>query len=162
MFKRATFDTYQVFDRHAHVGVEHFAEVPVGGHVGDRPHFNSGGVHRHDYFADAGVRWAFFARATDEVAKIGKFAETGPDFLSVDDPLVAVTHCRGGQRCQVAASVGFAHADAPGGVAAQHVGQKLFTLVSAAIANERRAHLAIGKPHASNWGAGGNHFFTHD
>ena len=95
LFECRTFDTNKVFDRHAHIGVEHLAEVPVGGHVGDGAHFDAGGVHRHDDLADARMRWAFFAGATDQVTKIGEFSEARPNFLAVDHPLVSVAHGRG-------------------------------------------------------------------
>ena len=162
LFERRTFGAHQVLHRHAHVGVEHLAEVAVGGHVGDRPHFDAGGVHRHDDFADAGVRWACFAGAADQVTEVGEFAEARPDFLSVDHPLVAVAHGRGGQRGEVAAGVGLAHADAPRGVAAQHVGQEAFLLFARAVAEQGRAHLPVGEPHARYRRAGGDHFFADD
>jgi len=162
LLERRTFGTHQVLHRHAHVGVEHLAEVPVGGHVFDRPHLDARGVHRHDDLADAGVWRAVLAGAADQVAEVGEFAEARPDFLAVDDPLVAVAHGRGGQRGKVAACVGFAHADAPRGVAAQHVGQESFLLFARAVAEEGRAHLSIGEPHAGNRRTGGNHLFSDD
>ena len=60
---------------------------------------------------------------------VGDLAEAGPDLLAVDAPRVALEHGTGGEAREVAAGVGLAHADAPGGGAADDVGQELGLLV---------------------------------
>ncbi|MFM8713117.1 MAG: hypothetical protein ACKOE7_07125, partial [Actinomycetota bacterium] len=76
LFERSTFGTHQVLNRHTHVGIEHLAEVAIGGHVGDGAHFDARRIHRHDNFADTCVWRPLFSGATNQITKVGEFAET--------------------------------------------------------------------------------------
>ena len=75
------------------VGEEHFAEMAIGGHVGDTTNLNTWRVHRHDDFADASVWRAIVVCATDQVAVVSIGAKACPDLLTIDNPLVTVINC---------------------------------------------------------------------
>lgn len=91
--KRTTWLANKVALRYSCVGEEHFAEVAVGGHVGDATNFNAGGIHRHDDFADTCVWRAIVICATDEIAVVSISTKACPNFLTIDDPLVTVINC---------------------------------------------------------------------
>ena len=88
--KRATLLAYKIGLRYAHVGVENFAEVAIGSHVLNRANINARCIHGNNDFANARVWRAVVAGSTDEIAIVSNFTETRPDFLSVNDPFVAV------------------------------------------------------------------------
>ena len=162
LLERAALLADEVGGRHAHVGEEDLAEVAVGRHVLDRSDFDARGVHRHDHFADAGVRRALGAGATDEVAEVGDGREARPDLLAVDHERVAVAFGRRLQAGEVAARVGFAHADAPRRLAGDDARQERGLLVGRSVGEERWAHLAIREPRRGNGRTGLDHLLADD
>jgi len=146
LFEGAPFHADQIGDRHAHIGEEDLAEMTIGRHVLDRPHFDPGSVHRHDDFADTGVRRTLLRRPTDQVTELADFAEACPDLLAVDDELVALAHGSGLQTCEIAAGVGLAHSDAPRRFTGDDARKEGRLLIRGAVGQQRRTHLAIGEP----------------
>ena len=114
-------DSDKIVDRNPNIGEVDLTEVPVGGHVGDGADLDALGIHGHDDLGNALVGRAIGGRATDEVAVVGNVTEARPDLLAVDDPLVTVAFGRCLERREVGAGVRFAHADAPGRFAEQHL-----------------------------------------
>ena len=88
--KRATLLAYKIGLRYTHVGVENFAEVAISSHVLNRANINARCIHGNNDFANARVWRAIVAGSTDEIAIVSNLAEARPDFLSVNDPFVAV------------------------------------------------------------------------
>ena len=75
LFECATLFAHQVCFWYAHIGVEHFAKVAVGGHVLNFACFNAGRIHGHNNFADACVWWPIVAGATNEIAVLRNCTE---------------------------------------------------------------------------------------
>ena len=162
LLERASLDADQVGHRHPYIVVEHLAEVPVSGHVGDRPDLDTSCIHRDDDLADPGVGRPLGRRATDQVAVVGHLAEARPDLLPVDHPLVAVPPGRARERRQVGAGVRLGHADAPGRLTGEDPRQERRLLRRCAVGDQRRAHLAIGEPHRRDRGTRRDHLLGHD
>ena len=96
--KRISLNANKISDRHSYVVKPHFIEVTSIDHVPNRSDFNSRGVHWHDNFADTQVRFVGNRlRATDQIAIVRFMCERCPDFLSVNDPLIAVANRRSRQ-----------------------------------------------------------------
>ena len=147
---------------HADVGEEHLAEVPVGGHVGDRADLDTGRVHRHDDLADPLVRRPVGVGAADQVAVVGQLTEARPDLLAVDDEVVAIAHGAGRERGQIGSRVRLGHADAPRRLAREDAGEELGLLIGGAVVDQRRPHLPVGEPHRGDRCAGGDQLLADD
>ena len=160
--KCSTLLTNKIVFWNANIGVEHFAEVTVGGHVLNWSNINSWRVHRHDDFADASVWRAIVTGSANEIAVVGYFAKTCPDLLTVDDPFIAIKLGKRFQRCKVAARVWFAHANTPRCFSGEHVGEECILLRCSSIRNECWTHLSVCKPRSRNWCTSRNHFLCDD
>ena len=108
------------------------------------------------------MRRTFGGGAADQVAVVGHRAETRPDLLTVDDPLVTIAHGLCLQRREIGAGVGFGHADAPHALSGEDGRQILGLLIGATVGDECRTHLTIGEPHRADGCAGADEFFADD
>ena len=155
-------DTDEVLGGHADVVEIDLAEVPVGGHVGDRADLDAGEIHRHDQLRHALVRWPVARCATDQVAVVGVGCEGGPDLLAVDDEHIAVANRRRLEAGEIGAGIGLGHADAPGGLAAEHAGEEFRLLVLGAVGEQCRTHLSVGEPAGGDRCTSRDHGLSHD
>ena len=160
--KRSTLFSNEVSLWHANIGVEDFTEMTVGRHVCNGPHFNARCIHRHDDFTDTSMWWSVVACAADEIAVVSIGTKTGPNLLSVDDPLVTVVCSKSFQRCKVATGIRFAHANAPRCFTSQDARQEFFLLLRSSVLNECRTHLTVTKPTCGDWRTSLDHLFTND
>ena len=105
----------EVLGRHLDVGEEHLVEVRVVvvGQLGDRPVLDAGRPHVDDEDADALVLRGGRIGAHEAEAPVGVLRTRRPHLLPVHDEPVAVEHRPRGERGEVAAGVGLAHAEAP-------------------------------------------------
>ena len=87
----------------AGVGHVHLVELGVTGHLAQRPGLDAGSVHVDDEVGQSLVLRHVRIGARQQQTPARAVRQTGPDLLTVDDPVVAVGHRRGGQPGQVGA-----------------------------------------------------------
>ena len=106
---------------HLHVGEEDLVEVGVVrvGELGQGPARDAGRAHVDDQHADAAVLGGLGVGAHVAHAVVGLVGPRGPHLLPVHHEVGVAPLGLGGQRGQVAARVGLAHADAPRDLALQ-------------------------------------------
>ncbi len=123
----------------AHVGEEDLVEERGACHLLDRPDLDAGRVHRADEVRDAAVLRDVGVGARDEDAELRHLGARRPDLLAVDDELVAVTHCPGRERGEIAAGSGLAEQLAPDLLAREQREEVPILLLVAARVQDRRA-----------------------
>ena len=79
----------QVFARHADVVEEDFVEAAIAGHLDQRTHGDSGRAHIDEDVGNAAMLGGLGVGAHQAEHHVGVLRARGPDFLAVDDELVA-------------------------------------------------------------------------
>ena len=75
-----------------YIGEEGFIEVLHAGDLGDGADINAWTLHVQDEVGDTCMFWQINIGASEQNCVIGKLAKAGPNFLTVDNPVVAVAH----------------------------------------------------------------------
>ena len=89
--------------RNAHIGKKDFVEIGSAGHIHKRSDFNAGRVHVKKQKGDALVLWRLGLCSNQAKNPIADVRRAGPDFLTIDDPLIAVEFRFGGEASKVTA-----------------------------------------------------------
>src|SRR5205823_10218213 len=93
--------------------------------------------HLDDDDTDAFVLWRIRLSAHEAEAEICIVRTRRPDLLTVDNPFVAIEYGAGAQTSEVAARIGFAHAETPGDLAAQRRDEEALLLRLGAVVENR-------------------------
>ena len=101
-----------------HVAEEHLVEIGVHRHVDQWPDLNAGRIHPEQQKADSLVFGRIRLGPYQTEYPIGQMSGTGPNFLAIDDPIIAIEHAARAQAGQIAASTRLGIALAPDQVAA--------------------------------------------
>ena len=80
--------------------------------------------------------WQINIGTSEQNCVIGKLAKAGPNFLTVDDPVVAIAHGASAERSQVAARTRFAEELAPHLFALQDGGEVMLLLFGCSVGDE--------------------------
>ena len=96
-----------------HIGEEHLVEHRAARHLLERADVDAGLVDVEHEVGDALVLRDVGIGAGQEHADVGDLRARRPHLLPVDDPLVAVTHRRGGEAGEVGPGAGLAEELAP-------------------------------------------------
>ena len=92
LFESISLNTDEIDGGNTNISKKDFTKMAIGCHVRNRTHFNTRRIHRHDDFTDPCMWRTIIGCATNEVAIIGHGTETGPNLLTIDDPVVAIKH----------------------------------------------------------------------
>jgi len=125
---------------HAHVVEEDLVEAilaEVARHRAQRPDLDAGRVHRRQDVADAAVLAGAGLRAHQHEDHVRRVRRARPDFLTVDDEVVAVGGGGGLQAGQVAARAGLGVALAPDHLAAHGGTDPALLLLLGAVLEKR-------------------------
>jgi hypothetical protein len=140
-----------VGDGDANVGEKGLVEVGLVGDLLDRFDADAGGVHRRDEEGDAAL---LFVRlgvgAGEDEDHVGFVGAAGPDFLAIEDVIVAVAFGTKGKVGQVRAGVGLGIALAPELFRGGDLGQVALLLLVVAVfdhhgADHVDAHVGAGR-----------------
>ena len=115
---RAT-PAHHIFLRHADIGEKHLVEFGVAGHGLEGAHLDPRRAHRKQDVGNALMLGALSLGAHKAEDHVGILGGGGPDFLAVDDEIMAVFHGAGLQRGQIGAGAGLGIALTPDNFAAQ-------------------------------------------
>ena len=107
--------------RHADVVEEGFGEFLVQIQRHQRPHGNARRVHGNEEKSNPLLLFRFSVRPRQHINPVGVHRHRRPDFLAVDDVVVAVTLRDRAQRCEIGTGIGFAIALAPDVFAGQNL-----------------------------------------
>ena len=102
-----------IFSGHADIAEEQLAEFALAGHLPQRPDFDAGRFHVHQDVSESFVFRGIRIGAGEERAPIGCPAVTGPNFLAVDDVVIAVELRFGADVGEIGAGVGLGESLAP-------------------------------------------------
>ena len=75
-----------------YVSEEGFIEVLNAGDLGNGADINARTLHVQDEVGDTSMFWKINIGTSEQNRVIGKLTKAGPNFLTVDDPVVAVAH----------------------------------------------------------------------
>ena len=128
------------------IGEEHLVELRGAGDLRDRAQLHTGLVDRAEDEADALVLLlAAGVGAAHHEDPVGDVPEAGPDLLTVDHPLVTVTHRRGLHVGEVGAGVGLAETLTPVLVGAEDRREEAVLLLIGAEHHQGRAEQLLAE-----------------
>jgi len=135
------FPAHQPVGGNAHVGEEHLVELGLAGDLVERLHLDAGALHVEQEVRHAVVLRHVGIRACEQHAPFREMCEARPDFLSVEDPRVAVAHRAGRQAGHVRAGARLAEQLAPDVLAGEDPAQQVLAHPVGAVGEHgRRAH----------------------
>ena len=137
--------TDDVVFRATSVVEEDFVELscPIGLH--NWTHLNAGLAHGHQQVRDSFVFCRLGVGAGKQENIVSVLGTGGPHFLAVDDPLVAVEHCRGFQAGKVASRVWLRETLAPANLALENLRQKMLLLLFSAVLKDGWSHQRVAE-----------------
>src|SRR5438552_11120423 len=113
-----------IFNRNANIVEKQFTKLALAGELAQRTHFHARTLHVHQNVGQSLVLGGSWIGSRQQRAPIGGPSVAGPDFLPIDDVVVAVELGLAAKIGKVGACVGFRESLAPDLVGAQNIGEK--------------------------------------
>ncbi len=136
----------QVFARHPDVVEENFVKAAIAGHLHQRTHGDSGRVHVDHDVRNAAMLGRLGVGAHQAEHHVCVLRARGPDFLAVDDELVADDFRARFQRSEIGARAGLRISLAPDFFGGENFRQVALFLFLVAPRNKRRPEHAEPRP----------------
>ena len=143
--------TNNIVFRTTSIGKEHFTELCGAVGLNNAAYFNTRLLHGHQQIGNAFVLWRIGVGAGEQEAIVGVVALCGPNFLTIDDPFIAVKNCCGFQTCQVASAVWLTEALTPARLTAKNFWQELLFLFFCSPLQNSWPHQCVAKEVGAHW-----------
>src|SRR5580658_1617553 len=148
-----------VFSRDAHVAEKKLVEFGFAGHVAQRSNFDARRFHVNEEHAEAFVRRGGGIGAHDDLSPVADPTVAGPNFLAVDDVMIAVENCLRLQAGEIGAGVRLRKTLAPDFFGAENLWNEALLLRFSAVGDDGGSDEAEAEGVGHGRGFNAGHFF---